>query len=297
MAIAEVQSHTNPLEFLLAAGRVMVLAVTMGLVVRAASPLFDLHVHLRNGEESLRTYEAQVKEARLHVEGMGAMWFGGPNQALTGRPTQTRAANDGIIALAAKHPNILPIVTVHPYDGRGAVSELERVAAKGIKVLKLHPHTQKFDLVDPRVLTLVRRSGELGVIAMIDNANILPGDSEKLFNLALMAPKTKFIFAHMGAMNFRFWNILKAARTAQGLFGDNIYFDISAIVVLVADSPIEDEFVWTMRNVGIDHVLLGSDYPQYSLEQNVNALGRLALDESERARICYENARALFGLR
>ena len=275
----------------------MVLAVAMGLVAQAASRLFDLHVHLRNGEESLRTYEAQVKEGPLQVEGMGAMWFGGPNQALAGRPTQIRAGNDGILALAAKHPNILPIVTVHPYDGRAAVLELERVAAKGIKILKLHPHTQKFDLVDRRVLTLVRRAGELGVIALIDNANILPGDSEKLFNLALMAPKTKFIFAHLGAMNFRFWNILKAARTAQGLFGDNIYFDISAIAVLVADSPIEDEFVWTMRNVGIDHVLLGSDYPQYSLEQNVNALGRLALDESERAKICYGNARALFGLR
>ena len=71
----------------------------------------------------------------------------------------------------------------------------------------------------------------------------------------------------------------------------------SAVLVLVADSPIEDEFVWTMRNVGIDHVLLGSDYPQYSLEQNVSALGRLDLDESEKAKIRYGNARALFGLR
>lgn len=297
MAIAEVQSQTHSLHFLLAGSREMVLAVALALVAQAASPLFDLHVHLRNGEESLRTYEEQVKEGRVEVAGIGAMWFGGPNQALAGRPTQIRAGNDGIIALAAKHPNIMPIVTVHPYDGRAAVAELERVAAKGIKVLKLHPHTQKFDPVDPRVLTLVRRAGELGVIALIDNASILPGDSEKLFNLALMAPKTKFIFAHLGAMNFRFWNILKAARTAQGLFGDNIYFDISAIAVLVADSPIEDEFVWTMRNVGIDHVLLGSDYPQYSLEQNVSALGRLALDESEKAKIRYENARALFGLR
>jgi predicted TIM-barrel fold metal-dependent hydrolase len=275
----------------------MVLAVALALVAQAASPLFDSHVHLWNGEESLRTYEEQLKEGRLEVAGMGAMWFGGPNQALAGRPTQIRASNDAVIALAAKHPYMMPIVTVHPYDGPAAVAELERVAARGIKVLKLHPHTQKFDPVDPRVLTLVRRSGDLGVIALIDNANILPGDSEKLFNLALMAPKTKFIFAHLGAMNFRFWNMLKAARTAEGLFGDNIYFDISAIAVLVADSPIEDEFVWTIRNVGIDHVLLGSDYPQYSLEQNVSALDRLALGESEKAKIRYENARALFGLR
>jgi predicted TIM-barrel fold metal-dependent hydrolase len=265
--------------------------------VGAQSPLFDSHVHLWNGEASLRAYEEQLKDGRLEVAGIAAMWFGGPNQALAGRPDLIRAGNDGILALAAKHSKLIPVATVHPYDGQAAVTELERVAAKGIKVLKLHPHTQKFDPDDSRVLALVRRASELGVIALIDNASILPGDSEKLFNLALGVPKTKFIFAHLGAMNFRFWHILKAARTAAGLFGDNIYFDISAIAVLVADSPVEDEFVWTMRNVGIDHLLLGSDYPQYSLEQNVSALGRLPLDESEKAKIRYENARTLFWLR
>jgi predicted TIM-barrel fold metal-dependent hydrolase len=277
-----------------------VLAAALALVAHAASaqspPLFDSHVHLWKGEDSLRAYETQLKDGRLEVAGIGAMWFGGPNHALAGRPEQIRAGNDGIIELAARHPRMMPIGTVHPYDGAAAVAELERIAAKGIKVLKIHPHTQKFDPDDPRVLTLVQRIGELGMIAVIDNANILPGDSEKLFNLALKAPKTRFVFTHLGAMNFRFWNILKAARTAEDLFGDNIYFDISAIVVLVADSPIEDEFVWTIRNVGIEHVLLGSDYPQYSLKQNVSALDGLPLGEDEKAKIRVENARTLFGL-
>jgi uncharacterized protein len=266
-------------------------------VAAAQSPLFDSHVHLWKGEESLQAYEEQLQKAHLETAGIGAMWFGGPNQALAGKPAEIRAGNDGILALAAKHPRVLPIATVHPYDGPAAVAELERVAAKGIKVLKIHPHTQKFDPDDPRVLTLVRRAGELGVIVLMDNANILPGDSEKLFNLALKAPKTQFIFAHLGAMNFRFWNILKAVRTAENLFADNINFDISATVTIVADSPVEDEFVWTIRNVGIDHVLLGSDYPQFSLEQNVTALGRLPLTPAEQAKIRYQNARALFGLK
>jgi predicted TIM-barrel fold metal-dependent hydrolase len=266
-------------------------------VAAAQSPLFDSHVHLWKGEESLQAYEQQLQKSHLETAGIGAMWFGGPNQALAGKPDEIRAGNDGILALAAKHSTVLPIATVHPYDGPAAVAELERVAARGIKVLKIHPHTQKFDADDPRVLTLVRRAGDLGVIVLMDNANILPGDSEKLFNLALKAPKTKFIFAHLGAMNFRFWNILKAVRTAENLFADNINFDISATVTIVADSPIEDEFVWTIRNVGIDHVLLGSDYPQFSLEQNVTALNRLSLTDSEKARIRYQNARALFGLK
>jgi predicted TIM-barrel fold metal-dependent hydrolase len=137
----------------------------------------------------------------------------------------------------------------------------------------------------------------LGVIVLMDNASIVPGDCEKLFNLALQAPKTRFIFAHLGAMNFRFWNILAAARTAENLFANNIYFDISATVAIVAQSPVEAEFVWTIRNVGIDHVLFGSDFPQYSLAKNLAALKQLGLTEQEEAAIRFDNASKLFGLK
>jgi len=274
-------------------------ALFLGLVGAAAatmSPVFDTHVHLWKGHVSLQVYEAQAKESGIEFTGIGAMWFGGPNQALAGKPAQIRAGNDGILALAAKNRKVMPIVTVHPYDGAEAIVELERVAAQGAKVMKIHPHTQRFDAADPRVLALAQRAGELGVIVMMDNASIVPGDCEKLFNLALQAPKTKFLFAHLGAFNFRFWNILKAARTAENLFGENIYFDLSATVALVADSPVADEFVWTIRNVGVDHVLLGSDFPQFSLAKNLAALDRLPLTEDEKAKIRGTNARRLFGL-
>lgn len=269
----------------------------LGALPAAAQPaVFDGHVHLHRGEASLRQYEAQVKADGQQPGGYAAMWFGGPNQAPAGNPAAIAAGNDGVIALAARTPGMVPVATVHPYDGDAALAELARVAKLGVKVLKIHPHTQRFEQSDPRVLTLVKRAGELGVVVLMDNANILPGDSEQLFNLALAAPKTKFIFAHMGVMNFRFWNILKGARTAENLFGDNIYFDISATVAMVADSPIEAEFVWTMRNVGIDHILLGSDYPQYSLKQNTEALERLDLTEAEKAQVRWGNAAKLLGL-
>ena len=262
-----------------------------------AQQVFDSHVHLWDGEKSIGEYEAQVKEAGIAETGFGGMWFGGPNQALAGNPDDIRARNDALLALAAKHPTMLPIATVHPYAGAAALGELRRVAGLGVKLLKIHPHTQKFDPADPRVLALVRHAGELGVIVVMDNANIVPGgDSEKLFNLALAAPKTKFVFAHMGGLNFRFWNVLKMARTAEGLFGDNIYFDLSAMVTLAADAPIEKEFIWTMRNVGIDHILIGSDYPQFSLAQTLDALERLDLSPEEKASIRRDNAKVLFGL-
>jgi uncharacterized protein len=276
------------------------LAAAIGLFLlcpaQAQEALVDTHIHLHHWETSLAEYQGQAAKAKLDPTTMGIMWFGGPNQALQGDIAQDRINNDRLMALAATNPKLLPIVTVHPYDGDAALAELQRIAAKGAKVLKIHPHTQKFDPADPRVLTLVKRAGELGMIVLMDNASIIPGDCEKLFNLALEAPKTTFIFAHLGALNFRFWNILAAARTADGLFANNIYFDVSATVVLIADSPIKDEFVWTMRNVGMDHLILGSDFPQYSLAQNVQALDRLGLSANDKAAIRYRNAQKLFHL-
>ncbi|HET9864264.1 MAG TPA: amidohydrolase family protein [Steroidobacteraceae bacterium] len=259
--------------------------------------IFDLHVHLHEGEASIPKYQKQLEEAHVSVAGFGAMWFGGGHQAPAGQIAKTRANNDAIVAWASRHPGMLPIATVHPYDGQAAIDELTRVAKQGVKVLKLHAHTQQFDVTDPRVLALVKHAGELGLVVLMDNAGIIAGDCENLFNLAVQSPGTKFIFAHMGGLNFRFWNIIALARTAEGFFGDNIYFDISGTSVVAAGSPIQAEFVWTIRNVGIDHVLLGSDYPQISLPQTLAAFDRLGLTDSEKEAIRWGNASRLLGLK
>lgn len=267
----------------------------MSPVAIAANPVFDVHVHLRDGETSLQQYRDDVRAAGLELSGIGVMWFGGPHQARQGELAKIRAGNDRVIALAKAHVDVLAIATVHPYDGDAAMDELARVAAAGVKVLKIHAHTQGFDVADPRVEALARRAGELGITVLMDNANILPGDSEKLFNLVVRVPKTTFILAHIGGLNFRFWNILALARTADGFGFENLYFDISATVLVVADSPVEEEFLWTLRNVGLDHVLLGSDYPQIGLGVTAKALDRLDLSDEEKAKIRSGNAMRLFG--
>jgi len=46
-------------------------------------------------------------------------------------------------------------------------------------------------------------AGELGMIVLFDNANIVPGDSQDLFNLAVNTPGTKFVFAQRTAFSMR----------------------------------------------------------------------------------------------
>lgn len=261
----------------------------------AGEPVFDVHVHLRDGETSLRKFQAEAKDAGIELSGIGAMWFGGPHQALAGNPASIRASNDALIALAAKHPGVVAIATVHPYDGQAALDELARIAARGVRTIKIHPHTQRFEIADPRVAALVSKAGELGMAILMDNAGIVPGDCQDLFNLAARAPGTRFIFAHMGGMEFRFWNILALARTADGFALGNVHFDISATVLLAPGSPIEKEFIWTLRNVGIESVMLGSDYPQITLKRTLEALEKLDLTSEEKAAIRSGNARRVLG--
>jgi len=264
--------------------------LSLSCLVRAEeqTQVFDVHVHIWEGEKSVKEYLAQLAAAGKEVTG-----FGGIHMAVLGKVAQTREKNDELIALSKRYPQMIPIASVHPYEGEAAFAELERLAGAGVRAIKLHPHTQRFDAADDRVRAICKRAGELGLVVLMDNANILPGDNQKLFNLALQVPKTHFIFTHLGALEFRFWNILPLARTAENLMEDNIHFDISGTVVLMADSPLEDEFVWTLRNVGIDNLLLGSDYPQMSLKKGVDALDRLGLTEAEKHKIRWGNAERL----
>jgi predicted TIM-barrel fold metal-dependent hydrolase len=262
----------------------LVAVPTMG----SAQRVFDTHVHIWEGEASVLAYKTQLKETHQSVTR-----FAGILIAKRGNMAETRRKNDDLIALATKYPEMFPIASVHPYDDQAALDEVRRIAGLGVTMIKLHPHTQKFAITDPRVATLCQLAGQLGMIVLFDNANIVPGDSQDLFNLAVTTPGTKFVFAHMGATNFRFWNTIVFARTAKDFYKDNIYFDISATVTLIADSPIKSEFVWTIRNVGVDHVMLGSDYPQFTLRQTVDAFETLDLDRSEKNKILYETARKL----
>ena len=275
----------------------LVLGALFTSLACAAEPVFDTHVHLRDFEPSLLKFKAEAKAAGIEVAGVGAMWFGGPHQAPAGNPASIKANNDALIALAAKHPEVAAIATVHPYDGQAALDELTRIAARGVKTLKIHPHTQNFAISDARVLRLVTRAGELGMAVLLDNAGIVAGDCQDLFNLAARAPKTNFIMAHMGGMEFRFWNIIVLTRTADGFGLDNVYFDISGTVLLAPGSPIEKEFIWTLRNVGIHRIMLGSDYPQISLARTQAAFEKLDLTDEEKTAIRSGNARRILGVR
>jgi uncharacterized protein len=172
---------------------------------------------------------------------------------------------------------------------------LERVAKLGAKEVKLHPNTQNFDVADPAVDAVVQKCGDLGLVVLFDSYK--PWDSDELGKLLLLAirhPETKLVLAHMGLSHFR--DAISFAVIRKLGMGDNVWFDISAIVTTYAGSPVQSELVWTLRKVGTDRVLFGSDWPIYSPAEAVEAVRHLGLTVVEQKQVFYDNAVRLLGL-
>lgn len=281
---------------------VAVVAAAMAVSAQAApnyqGPIIDTHAHIRFADN----------DALLGDQGKGTAPIRAVDQAAgvsvsaliviarAGQMDKTRAQNDAVIAAAKADPDhFYPIASVHPQDGAEAMAELDRMAEAGVKVIKLHPNTQNFDVSDPAVAAVVQHCGEKDLIVLFDSYK--PWDTSEMGKLLLLAvshPHATLILAHMGLTTFRdagaFAMLHKIGRPT------NTYFDLSAIAPFYANSPVAPELLWTIRQIGVDHFLFGSDWPVDTPAVTKKAVIDLGFDAEEQRLIFHDNAAKLLHL-
>ncbi len=208
----------------------------------------------------------------------------------------TRKQNDQLFDLVANHPRLIPVPSVHPLDGDAALAEMERVKAKGAKMLKIHQNTQGFDLADPAVANLVKKAAELDLPVLLEGTLTMdPKTVSKVLMLAMYNPKAKIVMAHMAGSDFR-QLVMLSMLAKYPWWPNNVYYDLSATVSLLAGSPDREMFEWTVRALGVNRVMFGSDFP---LEDPGNALAhfdQFDFSEEERRALLQGTAQELFGL-
>lgn len=263
-----------------------------------AGPIVDMHAHLRladddaadptqpRGTRELRALEAQAGAVRAALIVM----------ARKGEPDATRARNDAAIAAArASDGFFFAVASVHPDDGDAALAELTRLAGLGVRVIKLHPNTQQFDVAADSVARVAQRAGELGLVLLFDAFSPWDADQTgKFLRLAIQHPSARFILAHMGGVRFPEFALFGMVRRFTW-YPRNVWCDLSAVATFYADSPYRDQLVWVIRAVGTDRVLFGSDWPVDTPTAAVAAVRRLGLTRAEQAQILHTNAAALLG--
>ena len=206
-----------------------------------------------------------------------------------------RAAETGLFSFGCIHP-----------DCENWREELDRIAAWGLKGVKVHPVYQGVDLDDPRYLRILTRAGELGLVVVTHSGVDIgyPAAShcrpDQIRRAVEQAGPVKLVAAHMGG-----W---KQWREAAELLADTpVYLDTSFSTGFIA--PLDDgyyapedlrllqeeAFVQMVRLFGAQRILFGTDSPWSGQRESVERLRALPLTQEEKEAILGGNAQRLLG--
>jgi predicted TIM-barrel fold metal-dependent hydrolase len=256
-------------------------------------PIVDTHVHV-NSHAGQRDDSPEAVERALNEAGVAQAAL--INIARRGQLEQTHEGNDVIAALVQRAPGrYFGFGSVHPDDGESALLELDRMAKVGLRGLKLHPNTQRFDVASPAVDRVVKRATALRLVILFDSYSPFdPAEIGKFVNLAIANPEARIILAHLGGARFREMLVFAALKYYPQL-KVQVWFDLSYVAHMVAGSPaLSDELRHVCRQVGVEHVLFASDFPLISPRQAIADVHALGFTPGEERQIFHDNAAALF---
>ena len=203
-------------------------------------------------------------------------------------PAQQSKVNDFAIELN-RDPAFRAFGSVHP-DAPDALEELERIHAAGLKGVKLHPEYQGFYADEEKMKPIYRRISQLGLITLFHaghDIGFLPpyhGMPEHLLG-ALKWLDGPVVAAHWGGMGCY-------QEVIDRLCGQNIYFDLSFGYGLIPKKQAQI----IIEKQTPDRLLFGSDMPWHRPAWEMRLLNSLELSNSDRDKICFQNAQRLLGL-
>lgn len=198
---------------------------------------------------------------------------------------------------------LLSFGCIHP-DCPEWKAELDRIAALGLKGVKLHPVYQDVDFDDPRYLNILSRAGELGLIVITHaGADIgYPGvercTPEMILRAIRQTGPVKLVLAHMGG--WREWDRAEELLADQPVWLDTA-FSTGSITPLddgyyrPEELPMlqEADFLHMVRTFGADRLLFGTDSPWSDQRESIDWMNALPLPEADKNAILGGNAARL----
>lgn len=221
-------------------------------------------------------------------------------------PQQVAHVNDAAIRMnaAAAATGIYSFGCMHP-DFPDCAGELKRVAAAGIRGIKLHPVYQGVDFDDPRFLRILETAAKLDLPVLI-HAGLDVGFPEamhatpkKIRNALRSVDSVRLLLAHMGG--WRCWEEVGETLCDTGALidtsfslgamtpnGDGHYKTPQELALLD-----ETAFVSLIRAFGSRRVLFGTDCPWGDQKTEIKKFLALPLTEEEQRHILWENGSGL----
>ena len=203
-------------------------------------------------------------------------------------PRTERHVNDFAVSLL-REEGVVPFGSVHPYS-ENALSELDRLAAAGIKGVKFHNEYQDVFVDDPKAVRIYRACAERGLIMLFHGgadrgfAPPVKTAPERMRRAIDAVPDGKFVVAHLGGQDM-------IADSVKYLADSPAMIDVSFSAKTAGLHEAED----CIRAFGFSRVLFGTDCPWDTPENTLAFLKKMRFSDEEYALICSENALRLLG--
>jgi len=291
----------------------------------SGSPIVDVHLHLyrsaAEGEEGKHGYEiweygarptpvafsdasGDVDSALAAIRAAGAYravvvnLLDVPRQGVP-LADDLKDFNRWLCDVAADHNEFVPFMAVDPsiLGVSATVDHLGDLAENhGARGIKLHPVLQRLDLGDPALAPLFEACRRLDLTVLTHSGPSRSGrhyaEPDAIRSLLSSQPDLRVVVAHMGGA---------AWRQLPGLARDfpAAYFDLCEIIEWLgaANAPSPGAFVDLIREVGVERVLLGSDFPWYDIDHSARLVMELpGLSTAEKEAIMGVNAVRFLGL-
>lgn len=201
--------------------------------------------------------------------------------------------------VAANDSRFIPLIAVDPryLSVEANVAHVEEMAADhGACGIKLHPPLQRLDFADRAIWPIIEVCSRLDLVIVSHSGPSRDGSGlgePQAFRPILDAfPSLRIVLAHMGGA---------AWRQLPGIARDypHVQFDLCEIVEQLGAprAPSPGELSALIRNVGVERVMMGSDFPWYDIDHTVERVLSLpGLSADEARLILGDNAVRFFRL-
>ena len=185
---------------------------------------------------------------------------------------------------------LLSFASVHPDDEK-ALDQLEIIAERGFRGIKLHPEFQHFEISSPRSIAILKKAEALGLYTVIHAGRDIGfpppvhGTPASIAHVLDYIAGDRLICAHLGG--FRMWDDVQ-----KYLVGKPILLD-TAYLGLFDGEPTREAYRAIIRAHGAQKILFGSDYPWKSAREVSALLLSLGLSGEELDKIFFLNAARL----
>ncbi len=206
------------------------------------------------------------------------------------RPGQFDTVNECAAGLHRAYPNLLSFGGIHP-DDEDVPAHVAKIAALGLKGIKIHPDYQGVFIDDPRYIRIAKEALSRGLM-IVTHAGVDDGVGGEVHCPPHRAAKfldavydgrepdePRIVFAHGGGSRM-FDDVHRY------LAGRNVYFDLSYICGYVD----ADTVLRLIRSHGVQRILVGSDCPWGDPAETIAFIRALPLTDGEKAAILGENA-------